>query len=167
MTPAPGPLSPDTRLRAEVVDRLTGGHASVTPEAAFAGLPPDRVDERPAGFVHSLWDLAEHLRVAQADILEFTRSPNYTERAWPEDYWPAGPSADAEWHATLAAFLADRDALVALVRDPATDLTAELPHAPGYTVLREALLAAEHTAHHLGQVVSLRRALGLWPPDAA
>ena len=87
----------------------------------------------------------------------------YVEKAWPADYWPVEPAAPGDWDAEWTAFLADIEAFQALVRDPFTDLTGDLAHAPGYTVLREALLAADHTAYHLGQVVALRRALGLWP----
>ena len=167
MTPAAGPLTPDVRLRAEVVDRLLGGHASVTADLAVSGVPEALVNARPAGAAHSLWDLVWHVCFTQADILRFSAEPDYRAPAWPEAYWPGHEAGAGEWNGTVAAFFADRDRLVELVRDPATDLTAELSHAPGYTVLREALLAAEHTAYHVGQIVWVRRALGLWPPAEA
>lgn len=169
MFPTPGPLSRDARLRTELVALLRGGHAHVTVADALASVPPGRAGERPTGHAHSLWELLVHLRLAQADILAFTRArgdaARYTEPAWPAGYWPASAAGPGDWEREHAAFLADLDALVALVHDPFTDLFAEFAGAPGYTALREALLAADHTAHHLGQVVSLRRALGLWPPD--
>ena len=162
--PAPAPdLAPDTRLRAELVALLRGGNAHVDLRAALDDIPPDRVNERPKGFAHSLWDLLAHLRIAQRDILDFVRDPGYEAPDWPEDYWP--PEREAEpkrWVETLLAFLVDLDAVIALVEDEEADLFAELDHAPGYTLLREALLVADHNAYHLGQIVALRRALGLW-----
>ena len=154
-------LAPDARLRAEVVALLRGRNAHVDAEAALADVPPDRVDDR-AGGEHSLWELTWHLRFTQADILEFSRSAAYRDKDWPGDYWPDGPAPPGAWDGTAAAFLADRDALVGLAETG--DLTAELEWAPGYTLLRELLLAADHNAYHLGQVVALRRRLGLWPP---
>ena len=170
MRPQPGPLSPDARLRSEIADLLGGGHAHVPPADALGGVPEARVNERPGGSEHSLWDLLYHLRVAQADILDFVRASlpggaPYAEKGWPASYWPAGPAARGDWKKERAAFLADLEAFRALVRDPFTDLTGELSQAPGYTVVREALLAADHTSYHLGQLVALRRALGLWKPE--
>ena len=167
MTPAAGPLTPDARLRAEIVDRLLGGHASVTADLATENIPGALVNARPAGAAHSLWELVWHVGFTQSDILRFCLEPDYRAPAWPEAYWPGHEAGAGEWNGTVAAFFADRDRLVALVRDPATDLTAEFPHAPGYTVLREALLAAEHAAYHVGQIVHVRRALGIWPPAEA
>lgn len=163
MTPRPGPLSPDARLRSEILDLLGGGHAHVSSADALAGLPEARVNER-AG-AHSLWDVLWHLRFTQADILEFVRSADYADKDWPADYWPAAPAGPGDWDRERDAFVADLAALQALVRT--ADLFAELPHAPGYTLLREALLAADHNAYHVGQVVALRRQLGLWPPEGA
>ncbi|HEX9950919.1 MAG TPA: DinB family protein [Rubricoccaceae bacterium] len=164
MHPHPGPLAPDARLRTEIVDRLMGGHAFVTTDLAFSGIPEPLVNSRPPGATHSLWDLVWHIGFTQADILRFCVDPDYSAPAWPEAYWPLHEGAADNLDEAAEGFLADRARLVALVRDPATDLTAELPHAPGYTVLREALLAAEHTAYHVGQIVWVRQALGIWPP---
>ena len=165
MTPRPGPLSPDARLRAEVVDRLRGGHASVTPDLALAGLAGAPVNARPDGAAHSLWELVWHVRFTQADILRFCEDADYRPPAWPEAYWPEDEGTADGLAAEIAGYLADRDRLVVLVENPATDLTAEF--VPGYTVLREALLAAEHAAYHIGQTVWLRQTLGLWPPAEA
>ena len=160
----PTDLAPDARLRHELVALLHGGQAHVGPRA-LDGIPPDRVNDRVDGLPHSLWDLVEHLRFTQADILEFVRSPDYHEKTWPADYWPSGDATPTQFEHVRSAFLRDLGALADLVRT--ADLTAELGHAPGYTALREVLLAADHNAHHLGQVVALRRQLGLWPPDDA
>ena len=160
-------LTPDARLRRELAALLRGQNAHVDTATALRGIPPERVNERVDEFPHSLWDLVEHLRIAQADILEFSRSADYQEKAWPDDYWPDGDATPADWTASLDAFLADLDTLVALAEDEATDLTAEFPWAPGYTLLRQLMLVADHNAHHLGQVIVLRRQLGLWPPPDA
>ena len=163
MVRPPRSLDPDARLRHEVAALLRGRQAHVDAEAALGGVPLDRVDDR-AGGEHSLWELAWHLRFTQADILRFATSPDYEEPAWPDAYWPGGPAPPGGWDETVRAFLDDRDALVDLAH--AGDLTAELAWSPGYTLLRELLLAADHAAYHLGEVVALRRRLGLWPPQA-
>ncbi|WP_420455122.1 DinB family protein [Rubrivirga sp.] len=162
MSPPPSGLSPDARLRHELVALLRGGQAH-TGLRALADVPPDRVNDRVAGLPHSLWDLLDHLRFTQADILEYATDPGYRDKTWPADYWPDGDAGPDDWDAARDAFRTDLDALAALAET--ADLTAELAWAPGYTVLRQVLLAADHNAHHLGQVVALRRQLGLWPPD--
>src|SRR5262249_19799364 len=119
---------------------------------------------RPAGVPHSPWQLLEHLRIAQWDILEFARNPRHVSPPWPQGYWPQGaapPDAGA-WDRSVAAFRADRKALEDLVANPATDRLARIPHGQGQTILRQALLTADHNAYHLGQLVVVRRALGAW-----
>ena len=155
------------RLRTELVALLRGGNAHVPTADALRSVPPGLINEKPAGCPYSLWDLLEHLRFTQRDILDFTRGPDYAEKQWPADYWPAAPGTAAAWDRALAAFLADLDALIAMAEDELLDLTSELAHAPGYTVLRELLLAADHNSHHIGQVVLVRRLLGCWPPADA
>lgn len=156
-------LPPDARLRAELVALLRGAQAHVDAPTALADVPPERVNDRVDGLPYSLWDLAWHLRFTQADILAFCR-PGYVEAEWPADYWPERPATAEDWAACLDAFFADLDALVGLAETG--DLFAEFAWAPGYTLVREILLAADHTSHHLGQVVSLRRQLGLWESAA-
>ena len=168
MTPTPGPLSPDARLRDELATLLAGGHAHVPLADAVSGVHEARVNERPDGMEHSLWDLLWHVRFTQADLLEFVRSDRpggtpYIDKAWPDDYWPDRPAAPGEWDAQVEALLRDTEAFQALVRDPFVSLTAEFAAHPGYTVLREALLAATHASYHAGQIVDVRRRLGLWP----
>ena len=161
MTSPPSDLDLDGRLRHEVAALLLGRQAHVDAAAALGGVPPGRINER-AGGEHSLWDLVWHLWFTQSDILEFSRSPAYRAKEWPADYWPDRDGTTETWNRTLGAYLDDRDALIDLARSG--DLTGELPWAPGYTLLRELLLAADHAAYHLGEVVALRRRLGLWPP---
>jgi hypothetical protein len=114
---------------------------------------------------HTGWQLLEHARIAQWDILEFSRNPKHVSPGFPEGYWPKTPSpaTDAEWQKSVEAFQRDLHAMVELVKNPRTDLCGKIPHGEGQTVLREALVLADHNAYHLGQLVDLRRALGEWP----
>lgn len=138
-------------------------------DAVVAGLSPALRAERPAGLPHSAWQLVEHLRLAQHDILEFCVNPAYQAPTWPDDYWPVSPApaSDEAWEASLAAYRADRDALKDLARNARIDLLAQVRGGDGQTFLRELLLVADHTAYHVGQIVLLRRALGAWPPAAS
>lgn len=159
----------DSALRKELVELLRGEHAHAGFEAAIRNVPPGLRGARPDGVEHSLWQLLEHLRLGQSDILEFSRDPAHVSPPWPEGYWPAGaePPDDAAWEGALAAFRADLAALERLVADPASDLLAPFAHGKGQTLLREAMLAADHNSYHLGQIVLLRRLLGDWPPAAS
>ena len=113
--------------------------------------------------------MLEHVRIAQEDILEFTRDPDWVSPSWPEGHWPApDEEADPEqWNATINAIRRDLGAMQQLVADPANSLTDDLPHAPGYTLLREALLVADHNAYHLGEFAILRQVMGTWPHERA
>lgn len=135
-------------------------------EAAVADLAPNLRGVAPPGLPYSPWQLVEHLRLTQADILEFCRNVDYVEQQWPDDYWPqsaAPPDAQA-WDASIAAFRRDRAALQQLIKDPDCDLFAKVPAGTGQTFLREFLLVADHTAYHVGQLVAVRRLLGAWEP---
>lgn len=135
-------------------------------EHAVSELPADLRGRVPEGLPYSAWQLLEHLRLAQHDILDFCRNPAYEEMKWPDDYWPrdpAPPSADA-WDKSVRAYLEDRNAFEALARDRKVDLFARIPHGSGQTYLRELLLAADHAAYHVGEIVTVRRLLGAWPP---
>ncbi|MEM1043926.1 MAG: DinB family protein [Bacteroidota bacterium] len=157
--PDPG-LASDDRLRAELVALLRGSNAHVDAATTLGGLPFGRANERPDGHPHSLWDLVYHLWFTQHDILDFCRNLDYAHRAWPDAYWPDAEATRETWTDTQRAFFDDLGALIALAEEG--DLLAEFGHAPGYTLLRELLLAADHNAHHLGQIILVRRALGLW-----
>jgi hypothetical protein len=161
--------APSDPLRDHVVRLLDWPDAHVPFDSAIDGLDTAHRGAVPPGTVHSPWQLLEHLRLAQQDILEFCINPNYTDKAWPDDYWPRQPeppSPDA-WEESIAAYVRDRDALKQLARDPKVDLFASIPHGKGQTYLRELLLIADHTAYHVGQLIVVRRLLGTWPPVGA
>jgi uncharacterized damage-inducible protein DinB len=138
--------------------------AHVSFESAIDGLPPGLRTHVPPGMPYSVWQLAQHIRLTQRDILEFCVEPEYRERHWPDDYWPdpAVPPADSEWHACAAAVRSDRDALARLVRDSNRSLVAPVPNGDGQTLLREVLLVIDHSAYHIGQIVAVRKAMGEW-----
>ncbi|GAB4572958.1 MAG: DinB family protein [Anaerolineae bacterium] len=158
-------MSADSVLREQLLALLRGGNAHMTFDQAVADFPPEHYNTRPPNVDYSSWALLEHIRLAQWDILDFIRNPNYKWPQWPEDYWPAPDAVadEAAWQATLDGYRADLAALEALVQDPATDLHAPIPHAPDYTLLREILLVADHTAYHIGEFGILRQIMGTWP----
>jgi hypothetical protein len=155
----------DKALRQHVLELLRGGGAHAKFEEIVAGVPPEVLGRKPAGLPHSLWMLLEHIRLAQWDILEFSRNPKHVSPKWPEGYWPdtvAPPSASA-WNTSVKKIKQDSKAMQELVEDPKTDLLAKIPWGDGQTVLREALLMADHNAYHLGQMLDARRLLKAWP----
>ena len=157
-----------TSLREHLLYLLKGGGAHLNFDKAIAGLPAGLRGAKPPGVPHTPWRLLEHLRIAQCDIVDFTRDPRHVSPSWPEGYWPAGdaPPDDEAWDRSVAAFRADLRAMQDLVADPATDLFTPLPHGEGQTALREALLVADHNAYHIGQLVVLRRLLGAWDEES-
>jgi hypothetical protein len=154
-------------LRHHLLYLLRDGGAHLDFEKAIADLPAALRGAKPAGQPHTPWRLVEHMRIAQWDILEFSRNPKHVSPKFPEGYWTKGdaPPDDAAWDHSIAAFRADLRAMQDLVADPATDLFAAIPQGEGQTILREVLLVADHNAYHLGQFVLLRRLLGAWPED--
>jgi hypothetical protein len=151
-------------VRAQLAAALAWRDAHADFDAAVEDLPAALRGRVPDGLPYSPWQLVEHLRLAQADILDFCRNPDYKEMRWPDDYWPkepAPPSARA-WDESIAGFRRDREALQILARDPDVDLLAAIPHGTGQTYLRELLLVVDHTAYHVGQLIVVRRLLGAW-----
>jgi hypothetical protein len=151
-------------LRKHLVELLAGGGAHAKFEDAIKGLPPKLRGAKPANFPHSPWMLLEHLRLTQWDILEFSRNAKHVSPKWPEGYWPkhdAPPNA-AAWNKSIQQFRRDSKAVQSLVSNPKTDLFAKIPWGDGQTILREALLVADHNAYHLAQLVDVRRMLGAW-----
>ncbi len=159
----------DQRLRAHLVELLRGGSAHIPPEQAVAHLAPELRTRRPSEDIPSIWEILEHMRIAQEDIVRYMRDPAWVSPPWPQGYWPAEvPSQlpDSVWEATRAGFLGDLEEVVRIAQDPTLDLTAQIPHGePGHTYLREILLVADHNAYHLGQIVQVRRLLDAWPPQ--
>ena len=174
--PAPQPI-PRDELVAQLIQLLRTGGAHPPISDVFRDLPAAAQGVRPADLPFSCWELLEHLRIAQQDILRFSQGPSAPSLTWPEDYWPATPAPPTPdaWDDSLAQLAADRTAFESLLLDPARDLTTPFPWGDGQTLLREALLIADHNAWHAGQVVLIRRLLGVWtpwqppsqPPDAS
>jgi uncharacterized damage-inducible protein DinB len=156
-------------LRKQLARLLAWRDAHVGFDEAVAGLSPELRGRRPSTFPHSCWELVEHIRLAQRDLLEFCRNPAYSAPRWPEDYWPSRPEPPApeSWDESIEAFRADREALQAFVTESGVDLGARIPHGTGQTYLRSVLLVADHTAYHVGQLVAVRRLLDAWPPPEA
>jgi uncharacterized damage-inducible protein DinB len=151
-------------LRQNLIELLRGGQVHVTPEQALEGIRPALRHVRPAAGLHSVWEELEHLRIAQEDILRCTLDAAWTSPDFPAGYWPKVTEhlTEGAWSASVAGFFADLEAVITLVEDPSLDLTTEIPHGEGRTSLREMLLAADHNAYHLGQIVQIRKALSDW-----
>jgi hypothetical protein len=151
----------DAELRSQIVTLLDGGAAHARAKEILRGFPRSRIGERLPGFAHSAWELLEHLRIGQNDILRFCLEPRYRSPAWPKDYWPKqpAPSNKQAWTRSARSFLADLRACVRVARDRRIDLLAPLPHSPDATWLYELCLVADHNTYHLGQLMLVRRAL--------
>ena len=152
----------DQAVRELLAKMLSWDDAHAGFDAAVDGIPEEFRGKR-AG-AHSPWELVEHLRIAQHDILDFSRNKDYEEMDWPKDYWPKSPapSSTAEWNNSIDAFRKDREALRELALDSSIDVTAAIPHGTGQTYMREIMLAADHTAYHVGQLILARQLLGIW-----
>lgn len=154
----------DRVIRRQLRDALAWGGAHVTFDKAVKGLPPRLRGVVPPGLPHSAWQIVEHIRLAQADILEFCVNRRYKWKTFPDAYWPrsVAPATAASWKASIAAVRRDRRALQRLASDPAVDLGGRVPAGDRQTYFRELVLAVDHTAYHVGQLVLVRRALGRW-----
>ncbi len=158
-------MKQDDPLREHLRKLLEWEDAHVDFDGAVEGIEPERRGAAPAGIPFSPWQLLEHMRITQHDILDFCRNPAYRERAWPKEYWPSSPSPPtaAAWEESVEQYRRDRDDLKRLAADPSMDLFARIPHGAGQTYLREILLVADHNSYHVGQLVLVRRGLGIWP----
>jgi hypothetical protein len=154
----------DQALRQHLLDLLLGGNAHVKFEEVVRDFPEGLRGKKPQGQPHTVWRLLEHMRIAQWDIVEFSRSSKHVSPEFPDGYWPQGdaPPSAAAWEKSVTQFRADLKAMQALVADPNTDLYARIAWGDGQTVLREALLVADHNAYHLGELLMIRRLLGAW-----
>jgi hypothetical protein len=156
---------PDDSLRQHLVELLKGGSAHARVEEAIAGIPAKLRGQKPAGLPHSPWMLLEHLRIAQSDILQFSCNRKHKSPEWPKGYWPRSevPPSAAAWNTSVRKFRQELKTMQNLVANPKTDLYARIPWGDGQTILREALLLADHNAYHVAQLVNVRRVLGIWP----
>jgi hypothetical protein len=154
-------MSQDQLLREHVLYLLGGGGAHVDFDGVVADFPLEKVNRKIEHLPYTAWAVVEHMRIAQWDILEFSRNAAHVSPKWPEGYWPSSEvSFDAAmWTESVERFRSDLEEMKALVADPATDLFAKIPHGQGQTILREALLAADHNAYHLGVLVTMKRLL--------
>jgi uncharacterized damage-inducible protein DinB len=158
-------MTTENPLREQLARFIDFGEAHVTCDDALAELDLSLQGKRVTGLPHSPWELLEHMRITQHDILDFCVNPKYEEMKWPDDYWPksAAPPAADSWKKSAASLRKDRDALRELATNSRIDLSAKIPHGDGQTYLRELLLAQDHLSYHTGQLVLVRRALGAWP----
>jgi hypothetical protein len=156
---------PHAALRAQLVKFLDWREAHADFDTAVDGIPANARGAVAPGVPHSPWQLVEHLRIAQHDILDFCVNPGYQEMSWPDDYWPASPEPPtaAAWDESIAGYKRDLAEMQRLVRDEAIDPFAKIPHGSGQTYIREILLVVDHAAYHIGQIVLVRRLLGIWP----
>ena len=154
-------------VREQIIKLLQGGQAHLTLDDVLKNFPPKLRGLKPAGAPHSAWQLVEHLRIAQWDILEFSRNAKHVSPKWPEGYWPSSdrPPTDAAWKKCISAIKRDCRAMQKLVENPRTDLYSKIPHGTGQNILREALLIADHNAYHIGQLLLVRQLLGAWKED--
>lgn len=154
----------DSGLRKALVEVLNGENAHVTARRALDGVKPRLRNVRPPGAPHSIWEMLEHLRIAQEDILRYTLDASWVSPAFPDHYWPAPTPRLTEkaWSSSVSQFFADLEEVIKLAGNTRIDLTAKIPHGEGRTYLRQVLLVADHNAYHLGQIVQVRKLLGDW-----
>jgi len=157
-------MDQDKIIREQLLSLLEGGNAHTTFDGATKTMPLTYINANFRNIPYSAWHLLEHLRITQADILDYITNPDYKYMKWPDDYWPPKneKAAPADWKESIAMFKKDTKALQKIVRDPKTNLYAEIPHGKGETILREILLVADHNAYHIGEFIVLRRVLGVW-----
>ena len=153
------------QVREIVARSLSWEEAHATFESAVAGLAPGLRGKRPGNFPHSCWELVEHIRIAQEDLAHFMERADYHQPKWPDEYWPSSPAptSDAAWDNSIAAVLRDREHIKEIATRPSIDLTARIPWGTGQTYLRTILVAVDHTAYHVGQILVVRKFLGVWP----
>jgi len=156
------PKQETVSLRKHLADLLKMKGAHLSFEEAVSGIPPELRGTKPAGAPHTAWQLLEHMRIAQEDILDFSRNPNYREKKFPDDYWPdaEAPPTEKAWEQSVRSFQKSLAEMQELIADTKHDLLVKLPHGDGQTLLREALVLADHNSYHLGQLIYLRKLLG-------
>lgn len=153
--------------RSIIASSLNWEQAHSSLETVLRGLPQELRGRRPSGFAHSAWELLEHIRITQRDLLDFLQNPDYEEKLeWPKDYWPTSmaPTGDKQWNGSVAGWKKDRIALERFTNESKIDLTTKIPKGTGQTYLRTVLVALDHASYHLAQIVVVRQLLGAWPP---
>lgn len=157
-------MKDQTRLRELILEQLTGRNAHVDFDRSIQSLNIKEIGIRPEKLPHSIWELVEHIRIAQHDIVAFSRNPEYQSPSWPDEYWPSSqePAGRKEWEQTVDAVHKDHQVMVELIKDPGNDLLKPLEHGDGQTLFREAMLIVDHNAYHIGQIVQVRKYLGNW-----
>jgi hypothetical protein len=150
-------MSKNTIIRTHVLELIDGKSAHIDLESGLKDFPSDRINDKPAGSPHSAWQLLEHIRIAQWDILDFCTNPDYKEMKWPDDYWPKDEGSEESWNRSLKETLKDLQSMRDLVANEKSDLFAHIPYGSGQTILREAMLIADHNAYHLGQIVLIKK----------
>ena len=160
-------MTNESVLREQLLKLLQGGNAHISFDNVIEDFPIDMINERALNVQYTPWHLLEHIRIAQWDILEFVRNATHISPKWPDGYWPmVDQTADEmKWQETIDGFRSDMEELQAIAADLSIDLTAPIPHAPDYTVLRELLLVADHNAYHIGEFAILRQVMGTWPSN--
>ena len=152
----------DDTIRKHLLASLQGRNAHISFEETIKDFPDDFYNKKIPGIQYSCWDLLEHLRLAQRDILDFTVNPEYQSKSWPDNYWPKDKGDAEKWKNSVKNFLDDRKEIEAMLEDSAVDLYSPIPYAPDYTIFREIVIVIDHNSYHTGQLLSLRRALGIW-----
>ena len=149
----------DNALRGHVLEMLKGESAHISLEAAISDFPVEHVNTQINNSPHTAWQLLEHIRIAQWDILNFSTNADYEEMKWPDDYWPKDEGTAENWNASVQQTLDDLKSMRDLVADEKTDLFAKIAHGSGQTILREAMLIADHNAYHVGQIMLIKKSL--------
>ena len=157
-------MTDDSALRRELIRLLDGLDARMPFDEAIADFPDEAMNLRAPNVAYTPWHIIEHIRLTQADILEYVLGEGYVEKTWPDEYWPPRDAVATrdQWEASIQGFRSDVEALKAIVRDPARDLFAVLPDTPGHTLLREVRIVGDHNAYHLGEFAVLRQVMGTW-----
>jgi len=157
-------MEKDQVLRDQLIEMLTGEHAHVNFDNAIKGIPEKLIGVRPDKIPYSIWQITEHIRITQWDILEFSRKEQHISPKWPQGYWPKNeaPQDISEWKESLRLIKNNRDSLIEMIADHNNDLLRPFPYGQGQNLLREALLVIDHTSYHTGEIIVVRRLLGSW-----
>ena len=155
-------MNNDDTIRKHLLTSLQGRSAHLSFEQTIKDFPDNYYNKKISGIQYSCWDLLEHLRIAQWDILDFIMNPEYQSKSWPDNYWPKDKGDAEKWKNSVKNFLDDRKEIETMLEDSAVDLYSPIPHASDYTIFREIVIVIDHNSYHTGQLLSLRRALGIW-----